>query len=187
MANPDRPKGFTPIKHTSGAPWTGQVRAAPCGDGEDIFIGDFVSLVSGLVLPADTNDTTLLGVAVGFGKKDPSTGAFASAFNPSDLGTLYYDDSANTHTDWVVYYVPARDMIFEAQTAVDLSASTLGANCDLLGTGGSTTTGRSAQEVTTSTNADFIIVERPQYPDNDPTLINERVWVQATQTETVFD
>ena len=187
MANPDKPRGFTPIKYTSGAPWTGQCRAAPCGDGEDIFLGDFVSLVSGLVLPADTDDATLLGVAVGFGKKTEFQKNAAVAVNPDNLGTLYYDDSANTHTDWLVYYVPARDMIYEVQTAVDLSASTLGATCDLLGTGGNTATGRSQQEVTTSSNADFIIVERPEYPDNDPTLINERLWVQAVQTETVFD
>lgn len=186
MANVDAPRGFTPIRYTSGAPWMGQCVAFPCGDGEDIFIGDFVSLVSGLVLPADTNDATLLGVAVGFGKKTPE-GNYAIAANPNDLETLYYDDSANTHTDWVVYVVSARDMVFEVQTAVDLSASTLGATVDLLGTGGSTTTGRSAQEVTTSSNADFIIVQRPQYPDNDPTLINEKLWVQAVQTETVFD
>ncbi len=187
MANKDAPRGFTPIKHTSGAPWNGQVRAAPCGDTEDIFIGDFVSLVSGLVLPADTNDATLLGVAVGFGKVDAMTGYYNGAFNPQNLSVLYYDDSANTNTDWVVYYVPARDMIFEVQTAVDLSASTLGATVDLLGTTGDTTTGRSKQEVTTSSNADFIIVERPQYPDNDATLVNEKLWVQAVQTETVFD
>ena len=187
MANKDAPRGFTPVKHTSGAMWTGEVRAAPCGNAEDIFIGDFVSLVSGLVLPADTNDATLLGVAVGFGKKDDMTNFFATSMNPDNLTTLYYDDSANTHTDWVVYYVPARDMIFEVQTAVDLSASTLGATVDLLGTGGNTTTGRSAQEVTTSSNADFIIVERPQYPNNDATLINEKLFVQAVQTEAVFD
>lgn len=187
MANVDAPRGFTPIRYTSGAAWMGQCVAYPCGDGEDIFIGDFVSLVSGLVLPADTDDATLLGVAVGFGKVNPLTGEYAVAANPADLGTLYYDDSANTHTDWVVYVVPARDMVFEVQTAVDLSASTLGATCDLLGTGGNTTTGRSAQEVTTSSNADFIIVQRPQYPNNDATLINEKLWVQAVQTETVFD
>lgn len=183
MANPDKPRGFTPIKHISGAPWTGQVRAAPCGDGEDIFIGDFVSLVSGLVLPADTNDATLLGVAVGFGKKTEFQKNTATAINPDQLGTLYYDDSANTHTDWMVFYVPAQDMVFEVQTAVDLSASVLGDTCDLLGTGGNTVTGRSQQEVTTSTNADFTIVERPEYPDNDPSLINERLWVMATRAE----
>ena len=187
MANPDKPRGFTPIKHTSGAPWTGQVRAIGVTDGADMFIGDFLSLTLGLAAVAASDDATLLGVAVGFGKKTEFQKNIATAFNPDNLGTLYYDDSASTHTDWVVYYVPARDMIFEVQTAVDLSASVPGSTCDLEATAGNTATGRSLQEVTTSSNADFIIVERPEYPDNDPTLINERLWVQAVQTETVFD
>ena len=187
MANPDRPRGFTPVKHTSGAPWTGQVRAIGVTDGADMFIGDLLNLASGLAAVAASNDAAILGVAVGFGKVADMSNAIGGAFNPENLTTLYYDDSASTHTEWVVFYVPARDMVFEAQTAVDLSASLVGAPCDVLATGGSTATGRSLQEVTTSTNADFVIVERPVYPDNDATLINERVFVQVTQTETAFD
>ena len=186
MANPDKPRGFTPIKHISGAPWTGQVRAIGVTDGADMFIGDFLSLTSGLAAVAATDDATLLGVAVGFGKKTEFQKNIATAINPDNLGTLYYDDSASTHTDWVVYYVPAQDMVFEAQTAADLSAVLVGGNCDILATAGSTVTGRSQQEVTTSTNADFTIVERPEYPDNDPSLVNERLWVMATRAETAL-
>lgn len=186
MANPDKPRGFTPVKHTSGAPWNGQVRTIGVTDGADMFIGDALSLTSGLAAVAATNDATLLGVAVGFGKLADMSNSKGPAFNPDNLTTLYYDDSASTHTDWVVYYVPFNDMIFEAQTAVDLSASVIGATVDLLATAGNTTTGRSQQEVTTSTNADFIIVERPDYPDNDATLVNERLFVQAVTAETAF-
>lgn len=186
MANPDKPRGFTPIKHTSGAPWTGQVRTIGVTDGADMFIGDALSLTAGLAAVAATNSSTLLGVAVGFGKAADMSNSKGPAVNPDNLTTLYYDDSASTHTDWVVYYVPFNDMIFEVQTAVDLSASAIGATCDLLATAGNTATGRSQQEVTTSTNADFIIVERPDYPNNDATLINERLFVQAVTAETAF-
>jgi len=186
MANPDKPRGFTPVKHTSGAPWTGQVRTIGVTDGVDLFIGDALNLESGLAAIGATNDTALLGVAVGFGKKAAMSNSKGTAFNPDNLSTTYYDDSASTHTDWVVYYVPFQDMIFEVQTAVDLSASGIGATCDLLATAGDTATGRSKQEVTTSTNADFIIVERPDYPNNDATLVNERLYVQAVTAETAF-
>jgi len=186
MANPDKPRGFTPVKHTSGAPWNGQTRSVGVTDGTDMFVGDLLSLTTGLAAVAATNDATLLGVAVGFGKLDDMSNSQGAAFNPDNLSTVYYDDSASTHTDWVVYYVPIQDMIFEAQTAVDLSASVIGANVDVLATAGNTATGRSNQEVTTSTNADFLIVERPVYPNNDSSLINERLFVQATRAETVF-
>lgn len=186
MANPDKPRGFTPIKHTSGAPWNGQVRSIGVTDGTDMFIGDALNLASGLAAVAASNDTALLGVAVGFGKLADMSNSKGTAFNPENLSVSYYDDSASTHTEWVVYYVPFQDMIFEVQTAVDLSASAIGATVDLLATAGNTATGRSQQEVTTSSNADFIIVERPDYPDNDATLINERLWVQAITAETAF-
>jgi len=186
MANPDRPRGFTPIKHTSGAPWTGQVRAIGVADGADIFVGDLLNLESGLAAVAATNDAAILGVAIGFGKIDAMTGSIGSAVDPVNLNKIFYDDSASTHTDYVVFYVPARDMIFEVQSNADLDLA-VGGNCDLVATAGSTTTGRSLQEVGTSTNADFMVVEIPDYVDNDSTLANTRYWVQVTQTETAFD
>lgn len=185
MANPDKPRGFTPIKHVSGAPWNGQVRAIGVADGEDIFIGDMVNLESGLADPMATNDAAILGCVVGVGKKADMSAEVGPAFNPDNLTTLYYDDSASTHTDWVVYYVPAQDMIFEAQTNADLDL-VVGDNVDLVDGTGNSNTGRSVQEVGTSTNADFIVVEIPSYPDNDNSLANARVWVQVTRAETAF-
>jgi hypothetical protein len=187
MANVDRPNGFRPIKFTSGAPWTGQMRAIGVTDSADMFVGDFISLTSGLAAVSATNDATLLGVAMGFGKRDPNTGYIASAADPTQLEQIYYDDSASTHTDYVVFYVPARDMIFEVQSAVDFSASLPGALVDLLATGGDTATGRSLQEITTDSNHDFVIVEKPEGPGTDQTLIHANIYVQAVQTETAFD
>ena len=182
MANPDRPRGFTPVKTLSGGPVAGTVRSVGVTDGADMFIGDLLTLTSNLAAVAASNDSTFLGVAVGFGKVGDMSGEYAGAYNPDNLNTpQYYDDSANTHTEWRVFYVPAEDAIFEVQSASDLDLA-VGDTADLLATGGSTTTGRSAQEITTSSNTDVTVVEIPRYPDNDSTLANTRYWVQTITT-----
>lgn len=186
MANIDRPNGLRPVKTFSGAPWTAMVRATGVADGADIFVGDPVNLESGLAAPGATNDASFLGVAVGFAKKDSfSAEAIGGNFNPSDLMTRYYDDSASTHTDWICFYVPADDVLFEAQTATALTL-VVGDTCDLSYTAGSTTTGISACELTTSSNADFTVVEIPKYADNDATAVWGRYWVMFTRAEQAF-
>ena len=184
MANVDRPNGFRPVKHLSGAPISSMIRTIGVADSEDIFIGDIVNLESGLADPAATGDAALLGVAVGFGKVD-ADGIALGAYNPDTLEKKYYDDSASIHTEWVCYYVPVEDMLFEAQTATALTLA-IGATCDLSDAAGSETTGVSAQEITTSSNADFTVVEVPHYPDNDPTLVWGRYWVMVTRAEQAF-
>lgn len=185
MANPDRPRGFTPMHMLSGAAWAGNVRSIGVTDGADIFIGDALSLVSNLGKVMTTADATMLGVAVGFGKKDAASGNYASAYNPSNLETLYYDDSANTHTDWRVFYVPFDDMIFEVQSNADIDKNP-GDIVDLIDTAGNTTTGRSAHEISAGTT-DFRVVEIPQYSDNDSTIANTRYWVTALKSKLVWD
>lgn len=184
MANVDRPNGFRPVKTLSGAPWTSLIRTIGVADSEDIFIGDLINLESGLADPSATDDAALLGVAVGFGKVD-GDGIPLGMYNPDDLGKRYYDDSASTHTEWVCYYVPVGDVIFEAQTATALTLA-IGATCDLSDAAGDTTTGISRQEITTSSNADFTVVEIPKYPDNDNTLVWGRYWVMVTRAEQAF-
>jgi hypothetical protein len=184
MANIDRPNGFKAVKTLSGAPVSSLIRYIGVTDGADMFIGDLINLASGLGAVAATNDAAILGVAVGFGKVD-ADGIPLGPFNPSSLETRYYDDSASTHTEWVVYYIPVGDVILEAQTSTALTLA-IGANCDLLATAGNTTTSRSAQELNTSTNADFTVVEIPKYPDNDNTLVWGRYWVMVTRAEQAF-
>lgn len=184
MANVDRPNGFTLVKTFSGAPLSALVRTVGVADGEDIFIGDIVNLESGLADPGATDDAALLGVAVGFGKVD-GDGVPLGPYNPADLTTIYYDDSASTHTEWVVYYVPVQDAIWEAQTATALTLA-VGASCDLADAAGDAASGRSRQEITTSTNADFVVVEIPKIVGNDPTLVNGRYYVSVTRAEQAF-
>lgn len=184
MANPDRPSGFRPVKTLSGAPWTGMIRSVGVTDAEDIFLGDAISLVSNLGKVMATADLTMLGVAQGFGKVDAASGQYAGAYNPDNLTTLYYDDSASTHTDWRVWYLPFDDMVFEVQSNADLDVA-VGDIVDLVATAGSTATGRSAHEVSAGTT-DFRVVEIPAYPDNDSTLTNTRYWVTALKTSLVW-
>lgn len=183
MSNLDRPNGFTPVKTFSGAPFTSLIRAIGVADGADIFVGDLVSLASGLAAPSATNDAAILGVAVGFGKF--VNGVPTGPFNPGDLSMRFYDDSASTHTDWCCFYVPAFDCIFEAQTATALTL-VVGSQCDLLATAGSTTTGISAHELTTDSNHDFEVVEVPSIPNNDPTAVWGRYYVKVITAEQAF-
>lgn len=183
MANADRPNGFRFVKTLSGAPVSAVVRAIGVADGEDIFVGDSLNLESGLADPADSNDSALLGVAVGFAKKDSmSQEAVGGNFVADNLTKRFYDDSENTHTDWIVWYVPFNDAIFEVQTDTALT-KVPGETVDLQPTAGSETTGISAHEITTSSNADFVVVEVPKYADNDATTIWGRYWVRAVHAE----
>jgi len=183
MANPDRPSGFRFIK-TNGGVATAQVRAIGITSGTSMFRGDLVSLTSNLAAVAATNSATILGVVVGFGKKDPLTGSIGSMNDPDNLEVGYFK-SSYTSTDYVVFYVPVQNNLFEVQTSTVVTLLP-GDNCDLVATAGDTATGQSQQEVTSSTNADFQVVQNPEYVDNDNTLVNARVWVQATPAETAF-
>jgi hypothetical protein len=152
-----------------------------------MFVGDVINLASGLAAVAATNDAAILCVAVGFGKVN-ADGVPLGAFNPDNLNVRYYDDSASTHTEWVVYYVPADDVIFEAQTSAAVAAGDQqpGDTLDLLATAGNTTTGISKHELAASSNADFTVVEVPHMPDNDSTAVWGRLWVMVTRAEQAF-
>ena len=187
MANVDRPNGFKPVGTLSGRPWEGTVRAIGVADGSDIYVGDALNLESGLAAVGATNDTDFLGVAVGFGKFEKDGKTPTGPFNPADLNSTgtWYDDSASTHTDWCVFYVPADDVIFEAQTATALT-KVVGDNFDLSVTAGSSLTGQSAHELTTSSNNDFICVGKVLRPDNDETLVWGRYLVMFVRAEQAF-
>ncbi len=185
MANPDRANGFKFVKTLSGAPMASVIRSIGVTDGADMFHGDLISLVSNLGKVSVTNDTTFLGVAVGFGKVG-SDGEYSSAFNPDDLTKLYYDDSASTNTEWRVFYVPVDDAILEVQSDTDLDLG-VGDPCDLLATtAGSTSTGKSGHQVGANTNTDMRVVGIPPYPDNDSTLANTRYHVTITKAEMMW-
>lgn len=185
MPNVDRPNGLNPVKTLSGAPMTSLIRVVGVADGADIFVGDALNLESGLGAVGATDDAAFLGVAIGFGRFDKDGKTPLGPRNPDNLMKRFYDDSESTHTEWCVYFVPADDVIFEAQTATALTL-VVGGTCDLSATAGSTVTGISAHELTTNSNADFTVIEIPKYPDNDHTLVWGRYWVMFTRAEQAF-
>lgn len=191
MANIDRPNGFRPAKSLTGAPITGLLRKYTAGDGSadatnahgDIYIGDPVKLVAGLVLPANSGDT-ILGVVVGVGKA--STFGDSGPFNPSNLEERYigYADTAAGDRD--VWVCPAEGTLFEVQTATDIdlvAGSQADINSAAATAHGSQTTGVSNVELVVASNNDVEVVEDVTAPDNDTTLINARHFVQFLVTQ----
>ncbi|MCK4830158.1 hypothetical protein KA005_81320 [bacterium] len=185
MANTDRPNGFRPVKTLSGAPVASVIRSVGVADAADIFAGDALQLASGLAQPLAV-EGVCLGVAVGFGKVNDLSQKSGGPFNPDDLMTRYYDDSASTHTEWVVYYIPSEDGIFEAQVDDTAATLTVGEAQDILATAGSTTTGISAHEINgdaLTNDGDVAVVEIPDIVGNDPTLAFGRYWVKFVNTQ----
>jgi hypothetical protein len=194
MANPDRPRGFRPVKTESGGDYSGLIRAvySPASDRSsdttnnhgDIYIGTPIGIsTSGVVTPADS-DEVVVGVAVGFGPASAvnfggngsSTDA-APPFDPRDLTKRYL---AHSEAGWV-YYVPVKDVIFEVQSAsdLDLKVGSLADSTMATDTAhGSRTTGFSSAELTTASDNDVKVVEIVSAPDNDPTLANCRYLVK---------
>lgn len=192
MANPDRPNGFTPVGSFSGAPWQALVRRGQMGNADgtdpwdDIFLGDplaFDQSDNNLIIPHFTTVADCIGVCVGVGYVSASGNVAneAGPFNMDDL-TKRWGDSALADSNTIfIFYVPSGDGIFEIQSATDLDLKVgdeTDHNCTTgSGTHGSEVTSRSNVELKASGD-DVSIVAIPEYPDNDPTLINTRYHVR---------
>lgn len=188
MANPDRPKGFSPVKSLTGHPINFMLRKYQAGDRSadttnnhgDIHVGDPVKLSSGLVIPANSGDT-ILGVVVGVGTSDIDMGD-EGMFNAATPEQRYLPLA----TSGYVWVCPAEGVLFEAQTAADLDlvpGSQADISVDANESHGSQTTGLSNVEIVTSSNNDIEVVEDVADPDNDTTLANARHLVQFVTTQ----
>ena len=180
MNNKDTPNGFKPVKTFSGAPWTSMIRTIGVADSADIFVGDALKLSSGLATAATAHGDVIIGVAVGFGKVGADAIPFGM-FNPVNLNTpQYYDDSASTHTEWVCYYVPVNDVLFEAQFDGTPTTPVIGMGYGLIYTAGSATTGISAQEIDgdDGSDIDVQIVDFVREPGNNWAAAFGRVLVK---------
>lgn len=185
MANVDRPNGFKPVKTLSGAPVSGLIRTVGCAN-SDIYVGDAIMLSSGLAAASTAHADEIIGVAVGFAKKgsfQKSVGAGGN-YDNMNIESSWFDASDVTYTDWVCMYVPAEDVVFEAQFDGTPTSTLVGQGYGLIYTTGSATTGRSAQEIDgdDQTDMDVKIVEIPDIPGNDPTAAYGRVWVMFDDT-----
>lgn len=182
MANVDNPNGFRPVKTLSGAPWTSMIRSVLPG-ADDIFIGDPITISSGAAVQMAV-EGVCAGVCVGIGTVDANGNMLA--YDPSDLTKEFFDTSADVEADYRILYVPAEDVIFEAQSdgTTDL---VIGEAQDILATDGDQTTGRSKMEINDdalTNDGDVTVVEIPTGPgyDNTASTANRRYWVTFNNT-----
>lgn len=174
MASTDYPRGFWPKCKMDGSPFSGLIRSAGASDSNDIFLYDLVTFSSGLLAQAATN-SKMAGVAVGFGRNPGGMhgGANVGPFNPRDLEEKFYDTSATTNTEYVIYYVPCRDVLFEGQQD-DATDLVVAADYDITVGTGSSVTGISAMEIDgdASTNDDLKIIRPVKRPGISATDTN---------------
>lgn len=188
MANTDRPSGARPVRYLGGAPYNGACNpySVDSSNATAIFVGDFIIRESdGNVAPyTGTGGGNLLGVCVAVGANE----------------TLYMDpDNPNRRylpasTAGTVLVADQPDIVFECQeddAGTVLTAADAGANCDVLATAGSTSTGQSAHEIdrsTVTTSAAQLrllrLVDREDNAHGDyakwEVLINEHVYRSTT-------
>lgn len=157
MANPDAPFGLKPVRHATGAPYTGAANLYYVGTGNDtaLFIGDpvvmtgtsntaaFLGHEAG-TLPSVTKATAgdgnrLVGVIVGFTSSDRDDTVYRTA--STERGVLVADDP---------------DLLFHIRDdgVAALAATSVGLNAVLIFThSGNTVYGISGAELDTNSDA----------------------------------
>ena len=179
MANVDRPNGFTPVGTINGGPWTGKVRQYVTDGGEALFKGDAVAIdADGKVRPANAAED-VLGVMVGV---IPTGGLQSGDFlTTGNLGAEEHPGYAPAGSSTAVLVAVGPDVIYAVQDDASGSAAAdefadLNLNMELAPTTGSTTTGRSAHELSRTSKitgtAQFRVIGYDSAPDNDPTADN---------------
>lgn len=178
MANSDRPNGFRPVKHLSGAPYNGQFNRYYAA--ENLFMGDLVEKDATSVA---NGSGAYPGCARAEADDIPVGSVVGWEIDPAAPDRLYHASS----TTLAVFIADAPDLIFEAQTNdAGLAATDVGQNCDFVVAAGSTTTGLSNMEIdgtTEATTADepLKIMGLVDRPDNDIASANMRVLVMLNQ------
>lgn len=179
MANVNRPQGFLPVRHLTGAPWNGLVTMAliPSSDGAACFIGDVVEhnavggaagvIVNGINcegMPTVKHSTLTTtgqanyGVVVGF------------LPDPTNLSLRHRAASTNR----IALVVTDPTVVFEVQEDADttpIASGDIGCAVGIVTTAGNTTTGVSSMMLDSSTVAStstlpFKIVALAPRPDN---------------------
>lgn len=179
MANVDRPNGFRPVKHLSGAPYNGAFSKYYSGT-DNLFMGDLVEIsATGLANGSGAYpecaraeaDDIVIGAVVGW------------EVDPASPSRLYHAASST----YAVYVADAPDLIFMAQTNdAGLAAADVGLNCDFVVAAGSTTSGVSNMEVDGSTEATtqaepLKLMGMVNSPDNEVGVANMKVLVMINQ------
>lgn len=175
MSNVSRVNGLRPVKHIDGSPWNGQLNRyyVPATDSTAIFQGDLVKLggaVDSIGVPSVAKfvagtDSAAVGVAVGF------------AINPLNLNSPQYRAAS---TASYVLVADAPDTVFEIQSGVAATPTTLTQNAQVADAGGSTTTGQSGMSITsfaTTATLPLKAMGASLRVDNDITSNNYKVLV----------
>jgi len=199
MANTSKIRGFIPVKHVTGAPYTGQanIYAVAASDATAIFIGDPVKITSdgnaqGIqIVTKATAGAAILGICVGIinPKFDPVAGGMSS-------GSVLLDTPQYRAASTAQYILVADspDLLFEVEavtgsnSAYAFSVADIGLNADLSTVAGSTTTGTSAAALDMATKAvtatlQFKIMGVVQRPDNEITGNNTKVLVKFNNAQ----
>ena len=148
MANIDKAFGLRPIGNLS-ATGAQKQYGYEIADNQagTIFQGDLVALASGFItrfLPA--THTAAVGVFNGCNYVDPTTG------KPTFKN--FYPGSVNITTGKIIAdVIDDPSQLFLIQCDASIAAADIGKNADVIGTGGSTTTGVSTMELNSSTLA----------------------------------
>jgi len=179
MANTDSPNGFTPVKHLTG----GTMRSAEMRIADDyntaIFNGDMVKLAADGTIEVASAGNRVVGVFAGckFTKDD---GAIVySKHWPASQSVLGSYATAYVYTD--------PNIVYRAQSSGASGIADIGQLADMISThAGSTTTGRSGQEVNTTTGtgtAQVRILEFINDGANDPASDNAEMLVVIHEHE----
>lgn len=144
MANPDRPRGFWPIRHLTGGIIRMSEYKIESGKSGALYSGDLCLLdTNGYVAVSAVTDTNLLGVVAGFFWVTSDGDAKWSKYWPSATATYGTVDAKV-----MVYDDP--DIVYGVQTGgtTAFTQAMIGANADSLEDhAGSATTGLSGMEI----------------------------------------
>lgn len=199
MANTSKIRGFIPVKHVNGSPYSGQsnIYATAAADGTALFVGDPVKLAADgnaqgiqLVTKA-TAGAAVLGVVVGVinTKLDPVAGTMSGG--SISLDTPVYRPAS---TAQYVLVCDAPDVVYEVEAVTGSNASysfavaDVGQNADLATVAGSTVTGTSAAALDMSTKnttatLQWKILGVVQRPDNEITGASTKVQVKINNAQ----
>ena len=199
MANTSKIRGFIPVKHVNGSPYSGQsnIYATAAADGTALFVGDPVKLAADgnaqgiqLVTKA-TAGAAVLGVVVGVinTKLDPVAGTMSGG--SISLDTPVYRPAS---TAQYVLVCDAPDVVYEVEAVTGSNASysfavaDVGQNADLATVAGSTVTGTSAAALdmatkNTTATLQWKILGVVQRPDNEITGANTKVQVKINNAQ----
>lgn len=163
MANVDNPNGFTPVRHLSG----GEIRMNEYPIATDsataIFSGDVVELLAtGYIDVGDDDSASFLGVFAGCKYTDEAGNIVFSKYWPAAQATL-------GDADAVAYVYDDPNIVFKAQCSGTPASTLVGAFIDLDNTdAGSTSTGRSRQQLDEDASADdfFRVIKLHPVPSN---------------------